>query len=78
MTEPNDLIRPRDAARILGISAQTIYRLIHSGDLAAVRVGDRLFRIRRADLDAYVNQRLRDHERNTETTVERRKRDDQE
>lgn len=42
-----------DAARELGVSKMTVYRLIHAGELPAHRIG-RSFRIKRTALDAYV------------------------
>lgn len=46
-----------DAARELGVSKMTVYRLVHSGELPAHRIG-RGFRIRREVLDAYVEGTL--------------------
>ena len=42
-----------EAARVLGITAATLYRLIDSGALRAYRFG-RVIRIKTADLDAYL------------------------
>lgn len=39
----------------LKVNPRTIYRLIKSGDLPAVRIG-RQWRFRRADLDAWINR----------------------
>ena len=41
------------ACEELGITLRTLYRLIDEGQLAAFRMG-RVFRIRREDLDAFV------------------------
>jgi excisionase family DNA binding protein len=38
------------------VSTMTVYRLIKSGDLPAVRVG-RSFRVRESDVDAYLGAR---------------------
>lgn len=43
------------AARLLGVSRRTVERLVASGDLVAVTVGDGSPRIRRSDLEAYVD-----------------------
>ncbi len=41
----------------LRVNARTIYRLIRTGELPAVRVG-RQWRIRRRDLDTWINGHL--------------------
>jgi excisionase family DNA binding protein len=46
----------QEVADLMRVSSMTIYRLIKSGDLPAVRVG-RSFRVRDADVDAYLAQR---------------------
>ncbi len=46
----------QEVAILLRVSTMTVYRLIKSGDLAAVRVG-RSFRVRDADVDAYLESR---------------------
>ena len=38
----------------LRVNARTVYRLIRTGELPAVRIG-RQWRIRRCDLDAWIN-----------------------
>jgi len=45
-----------DAADYYGCSIRTLRRYISSGDLRAQRVGKRLIRIDRADLDALAQQ----------------------
>lgn len=47
--EQPDLLTAAEVASMLRVSKMTIYRLIHSGELPAVRVG-RSFRIPRASL----------------------------
>ncbi len=51
------LYRPRDAARELGVSRETVYRLIRSGRLAArmPRGSVRGMRVSADDLRAYVD-----------------------
>ena len=46
-----------EVAEVLRVSAMTIYRLIKSGDLPALRVGKN-YRIRAHDLDAYLASRV--------------------
>lgn len=43
----------RQAAQVLGIGRTNVYKLLKDGRLHSVRVG-RLRRIRRSDLDAYI------------------------
>lgn len=52
MPDPAEL-SVADAAARLGVDHKTIRRAIARGDLAARRVGQRLIRIRVADLDAF-------------------------
>jgi len=44
-----------DVADMLGVTYQLIYRLVRAGELPAVRLG-KLYRISRADLDAYLER----------------------
>lgn len=46
---------PAEVAADLRVSSMTVYRLIHSGELSAVRIG-RSFRVAVADLDAFLEQ----------------------
>jgi excisionase family DNA binding protein len=46
-----------DAAKYLGISQRTLYRLIDSGELVAYELG-RVIRVRRADIDTFIEQWL--------------------
>lgn len=43
----------QEVADLMRVSSMTVYRLIKSGDLRAVRVG-RSFRVRQADVDSYL------------------------
>lgn len=54
-TDPVDLFSPAEAAAYKGVNESTIRRWIYKGLLPAERVGPRLLRIKRADLDA-MNQ----------------------
>lgn len=47
------LLTVAEVAETLRVSNMTVYRLIKSGDLTAIRVGKN-YRIRAADLDAYL------------------------
>lgn len=50
-TDPVDL-SPAEAAAYMGVNDSTIRRWIYKGLLPAQRVGPRLLRIKRSDLDA--------------------------
>lgn len=45
------LLTVREAANHLGISSQSVYRWIYSGQLPAVRYGTRIIRIHASDLE---------------------------
>lgn len=53
------LLTPNEVAELLRVSAMTVYRLIKAGDLPAARIG-KSFRIREADVDAYLQARFSD------------------
>jgi excisionase family DNA binding protein len=50
------LLTVGEVAATLRISNMTVYRLIKSGQLAAVRVGKN-YRIRESDVDGYLSER---------------------
>lgn len=57
----NESQRPRyltvaEVAQDMRVSTMTVYRLIKSGELGAVRVG-KSYRIREADLDTFLDSR---------------------
>jgi excisionase family DNA binding protein len=45
-----------EVADLLRVSRMTVYRLIHEGEVPALRVG-RSFRLREDDVDSYLTQR---------------------
>lgn len=54
---PDDrLLTVREVAEAIRVSNMTVYRLIRSGALQAVRVG-RSFRIRPSDVDGFLDAR---------------------
>ncbi len=46
----------QEVADLMRVSSMTVYRLIKSGELPAVRVG-RSFRVRDTDVDSYLGSR---------------------
>jgi excisionase family DNA binding protein len=53
---PYDLLTPREVAEVMRVSTMTVYRLIKSGELPAIRVGKHL-RIRGNDVVAFLDAR---------------------
>ena len=53
------LLTPNEVAEQLRVSTMTVYRLIKSGELPAARIS-KSFRIREADVDAYLESRFSD------------------
>lgn len=52
------LLRPAEAAELLGLGRSTVYELLSAGSLPAIRVGSSV-RIPAAALRQWVEQRLR-------------------
>lgn len=50
------LLTVGEVAGLMRVSNMTVYRLIKSGQLSAIRVGKN-YRIRRTDVDKYLNDR---------------------
>jgi excisionase family DNA binding protein len=50
------LLTVGEVAELMRVSNMTVYRLIKSGQLAAVRVGKN-YRIRRSDISRYLDER---------------------
>ncbi len=55
-----------EVAEIMRVSKMTVYRLVHSGELPAVRVG-RSFRVPEAAVDSYLRNAFVDDERDIQT-----------
>lgn len=51
---PRLLLTVNDVAAELGCGRDTVYSLLTTGALPSVKLGARLRRIRRADLDAFI------------------------
>ncbi|HEX2049133.1 MAG TPA: helix-turn-helix domain-containing protein [Actinomycetota bacterium] len=50
------LLTVGEVANLMRVSNMTVYRLIKSGQLAAIRVGKN-YRIRRGDVERYLSER---------------------
>ena len=55
MAEEKEFLSLEEVADLLGVTYQLIYRLVRSGEMPAVRLG-KLYRVRRADLNAYLEK----------------------
>jgi len=53
--KPRRLLTTQEVVTYLRVNARTVYRLIQSGDLPAVRVG-RQWRVRRSDLHEWLER----------------------
>lgn len=53
----DNLLRPADISKILGVSKSFIYQLIRTGEIVSLRMG-KAVRVRPSDLDAYVYANL--------------------
>jgi len=51
------LLTVGEVARTMRVSNMTVYRLVKSGQLPAIRVGKN-YRIRRTDVERYLNERV--------------------
>ena len=59
LRDPTRFLTVAEVAKTLRVSNMTVYRLVNSGQLDAVRVG-RSYRIREGDLQRYLTQRYMD------------------
>lgn len=62
MSKPGPFVGERlltvaEVASMMRVSNMTVYRLIKSGQLSAIRVGKN-YRIREADVDRYLTERV--------------------
>jgi excisionase family DNA binding protein len=51
------LLTVAEVAEMLRVSTMTVYRLIRSGEIPAVRIG-RSYRIREPDLESYIESQI--------------------
>ena len=52
------LLNAREVAEILNISIVSVWRIFRKGEIPTVIVGERSRRVKRSDLDAYINSRV--------------------
>jgi len=51
--QEKQFLSPADVARELSVSTATVLRLIHAGQLPAIRVSERIYRIPRASFEMF-------------------------
>ena len=56
------LLNAREVSEILNISIMSVWRMFRKGEVPTVIVGERSRRVKRSDLDAYINSRYQDLE----------------
>lgn len=56
-TETKYMLTVQETAKILGVSVHTVYRLINSGDLSAVKISQRRTVIKAEELERYINRK---------------------
>lgn len=56
-TETKYMLTVQEASRVLGISIHTVYRLINSGDLLAVKISPRKTVIKAEEIEKYINRK---------------------
>ncbi|MGN0576253.1 MAG: helix-turn-helix domain-containing protein [Ruminococcus sp.] len=55
-TETKYVLTVQETAKVLGISVHTVYRLIRSGQLSAVKISPRKTVIKAEELERYINR----------------------
>jgi excisionase family DNA binding protein len=59
--QPGDLLKPAEVAEILKISKVQAYRLL-GNKIPSLRIGERIIRCRRQDLQEYIDRSLTRHD----------------
>ena len=55
-TETKYVLTVQETAKVMGISVHTVYRLIRSGQLSAVKISPRKTVIKAEELERYINR----------------------
>lgn len=56
-TEIKYMLTVQETSRVLGVSVHTVYRLIDSGDLSAVKISQRKTMIKAEEVEKYINRK---------------------
>ena len=54
----DSLLNAREVAEILNISIMSVWRMFRNGEIPTVIIGERSRRVKRSDLNAYINSRV--------------------
>ncbi len=57
-TETKYMLTVQETAKVLGVSVHTVYRLIESGEISAVKVSPRKTVIKAEEIERYINKKL--------------------
>ena len=55
--ETKYMLTVQETARVLGVSVHTVYRLINSGELSALKVSQRKTVIKAEEIERYINKK---------------------
>lgn len=55
--KPESLLTAEDLINMLRLSRAVVYQMLASGEIPSLRIHGRLYRIRRSDLDAWLEKR---------------------
>ena len=55
--ETKYMLTVQEMARVLGVSVHTVYKLIESGDLSAVKISSRKTMIKAEEIERYINRK---------------------
>ncbi len=56
-TETKYMLTVQETARVLGVSVHTVYRLINSGDLSAIKISQRRTVIKAEEIERYLSKK---------------------
>lgn len=56
-TETKYMLTVKETANILGVSIHTVYKLIESGEISAVKVSQRKTVIKAEEIERYINKK---------------------
>jgi excisionase family DNA binding protein len=67
-SDKKEFLSVDEVARLLGVTYHLIYRLVREGEIPASRIG-KVYRVRQADLDAYLERSKTDAPQGTDCAV---------
>jgi len=53
---PDEYLTQEQAGEVLGVTARTVYELIRKGKLRASKIGQRIVRVKRSDIDKMLSE----------------------